>query len=589
MDDSNLLNYPEDVLFQPETSLKDDYFIFSEGVERYFSPAWERMTTEWHTTSFTQKHFTLYRAGIVSDRLKRSILEKKKVLFICDYQLWWSVRQILAKGEIDREHFLPPKWEDRDAALLIENPYQLWSTGLLDDFPFVNLKFFQSLQEGRVDSFDKTKVLNQVLKDVTSGGPTVDAGNRSIRRFITFTRYLKTRMVSHQRVTPPPVLLFESAFSCVGDSFAKELAGRLLEYPFPEVLRLKDIPPIFYRITPEGVILLGQVFDIPDILRTTSYYGSSSSFGKSPWEEETEKGRRRWADLVHPHITRQERAEMGGKDSGMRWAIQEDYALHRLACDRILDLVRRKSDLLKVERSWGTMRDGIHWKATLSAFARGEEAIYVKRKINRRLHYKKLDEYTPVVFLFSTDMKGSNASTVHDSNASLRNIELGNKDFPFERYSRPDMVYSVFLTSNSTENLWDTHIQREQLTSISFLYNRPLMGTERYEALNRRSSRFQCRLTPMEDPDLRDFPLSEMGVAWGIKYAEAVVIVVRYPGWKPSERLVEFAKLRNVEILSVSLSALPPSLAERLQHMYFTSTPMKKHPERERIVTRFLN
>ena len=288
-------------------------------------------------------------------------------------------------------------------------------------------------------------------------------------------------------------------------------------------------------------------------------------------------------------MTRQEMRKMGREMGGIRWAVEEDYRLHEIACSKAKNVVAGEANQIRVQRSWGTLGEGIHWKATLAAMARGEKAMYVKRKIHKRIQAGTFNEYTPMVFLFSEVDEKNGASTIHDSNIAQRHIELGTQDFPFGKFPPPDEVYSVFLTSQKCEGLWGYHVQRESLTSISFLYNRcSLMGPMRHETINKRPKRYQCRITPQQDEELQGFPLSELGVAWAVKYAEQAVIVAAYSGWKPSSRLLVFARKRQVEVVTVPLSILSPEMVKRLRYIYFISTPLKKHPEREKIVKRFL-
>jgi hypothetical protein len=592
LDDANLINYPEGSLFQPDISLKDDYFVFSDGLEGYFSPLWQQMSNVWNQASYVQRWFTSYRASVVVERLRRHLSERAKVLFVCEYQLWWAVQKVLEENS--GEFKSPPalKWRDLDAALVIEDPYQLWAKGLLDDYPLINFKFCKSLQEGRALSFDKVETLNEVLMETISPEVLKETENPSIRLIITFLRYLKTRVVSYQRFTPLPILhLFESARSCLGKEFTRELAKKLLNYPYPKILKIKDIPPFFFKVTSDMAIIAGDLFELPDVFHAAPYFGYSSSaeaFHSSPdFEEE----RRYWADLVHPTITREEKAQMSKEGGGVRWAVSYDYGLHSRACSDIRNIVKRKMDEFKTEKYLGEVYDGIDWKATIYARAAGEqEAIYIRRKLHKNRSHKKIDEYTPIIFIFLDEIDETNrTSTVHDSNITQRLVELQSKDMPSDKYPNPDMVYSIFATSGLMEYLGEYHVQREVLTSIAFLFTGYLMGIERYEAINRRPKRFQCRLTPEEDNELRDFSLSEKGVAWAIKYAEEVVIVVACPGWEPSEKLQGFAKERGVEIATIPLSTLSTGLVGRLRHIHFISTPLKKHPESEKIVRRFLN
>lgn len=242
-----------------------------------------------------------------------------------------------------------------------------------------------------------------------------------------------------------------------------------------------------------------------------------------------------------------------------------------------------------MRRSWGTPGDGIHWKATLSAMARGEDAIYVKHRLRRRPRVGRLDEYTPIIFLFSAHIRSGIFATIHDSNLTQRNMELQIDTHSLQASPPPDAVYSIFYSSSNTHVPLEHHLKRENLTSIAFLFTRESMGVRRYEAINLRPKKLQCRIAPEDDAELKRFSLAELGLAWAIKFANGVVIAVTCADWKPSQSLLRFAKQKSVKIVSFPLSALSPGSISRLRKLHFVSTALKKHPECERIVERFLN
>jgi hypothetical protein len=586
--DDHIIDYPEGYLFQPEMALRDDYFVFSEGLKEYFTQVWDRMNSLWNEISYLQRSYTIYRASIVTRRLKECLARGGRTLFLCEYQLWWAVKKFLEDEESRFKLSSPLRLKEWKGACLVEDPYLLWARGLLDDYPAINYRFFLKLQEGKVQVFDKLKTLNETLANLTSPGKFMEVKNPSIRSLESFTCYLKSRVFPSGRIIPLPTAhLFDAARSCLGREVARELAKRLLRYPAPIIYRPNDLQPTFFTITPDSMVLEGEVFDLPDVLHSSLYWGSPMTSGQFyPSLEEEE--RKYWVEQVNPYITQQETKQMEEKGGAARWAIEADYRFHEVACSCAKKVVGKGVNRIRVERSWGTLGDGIHWKATIMAMAQGEKAIYIKRRISRKGEIKNFNEYTPIVFLFSDGIEGNGTSTIHDSNITQRHMELGDRGISYGSFPKPDMVHSVFLTSQKTENLWGHHVQREGLTSITFLYTRSLMGVKRYEAINRRSERFQCRVEPASDGELKEFPRSELGAAWAIKYAQEAVIVVAYPGWKPSGRLQQFAQKKRVQLITVPLSILSPGMIRRLRQIYFISTPLKRHPEREKIVKRFL-
>jgi hypothetical protein len=114
------------------------------------------------------------------------------------------------------------------------------------------------------------------------------------------------------------------------------------------------------------------------------------------------------------------------------------------------------------------------------------------------------------------------------------------------------------------------------------------MGLYRYQKITERPKIFQCRIEPEHDSEINHFNLSELGVAWAVKYAKEVVLVVAKNGWKPSLSLLTFARGKNIRIIHLSLFSFNPDFLERLRILHFISTPLKKHPDRDKIVTRFI-
>ena len=73
-----------------------------------------------------------------------------------------------------------------------------------------------------------------------------------------------------------------------------------------------------------------------------------------------------------------------------------------------------------------------------------------------------------------------------------------------------------------------------------------------------------------------------------IKYAKKQAIAVAYPGWMPSSDIREYARQQQKQIFTLTLDELPGDLAVRLQHLHFISTHLKRHPQSDGIVSRFI-
>jgi hypothetical protein len=596
LDDSDMLNYPPKSIFNPPIRTGDDYRIFQQGLVGYFKPLWEQIESFWDQASAEQKFFTKIRARNAIVQLSEAVRFRRNSLLVCEYQLWWAIQKVLKERDSSRNQFLF-KWKNAPGVLMSVDPYFAWISGLLDDFPAINLNFWQGLKGEERSPFDKLRVLEDLLEKVIVGDLAEEKNINqeiSVRNLITFQGYLKKLMVSHQRFLPEAGnQLFHAAEVCVGREFHKALAKGLLHYP--DTLNREQINLIVNSVG--NIIIGGSGLELPEYDQWPSFYTGqpfsvSAGIGGLSSEDSETEARKKVVDRIHRKMTQKE-IENFSDDTHqwVRWGIKADYRLHTQACAQARSILEKQRRQYSPKRSWGAMEGGIHRKATLAALARGERGIYVNHQIHNRILRGKEDEFTPVVFLFADKqaIDKSYSYTIFDGNLAQRNINLENNDFPFSLNPKPDYVYSLYYTTRKSEYLIIPHIQRENLTSLSLLYTKSIMGIERYQAITNQERRFQCRITPDSDSEVNSFPKSERAVAWGVKYSHDRTIVVAERGWKASPRLAEFAKKKEVKIQTIPLSTYRPDIINRLKRFYFLSTPLKKHPQREQIVRRFVD
>lgn len=332
----------------------------------------------------------------------------------------------------------------------------------------------------------------------------------------------------------------------MGTQPALEAARRLLSYPAPTARDAGDAVPAYLHLTSDGLREPPRSFELPDALHCAPYYQRATGERLRWFPSEERERRLEWAGWARPFITRQEAKQLSGRRGPVRFAARQDYRLHCKVCAQVRDLVRQ-----------------------------------------RYPDCPPLDEYTPVAFLFRPAAESHGCGVIHDSNPTQRMIEFGNPANS-DPDSPPDQVYSLAYTVRGHEEVYPPLLERELLTSLVLLYTGEEMGPDRYAAITRRPRRFQCRVSPEADLLLAPFSEDDREVAWAVQYASRAVIVVHHEGWRPSSRLAAFAFERDVRLLELPLSVLPEAIVERLQLMHYMSTPLKKHPDSERIVGRFL-
>lgn len=577
IDDSNVINY-HDYLQYPEVELKDDYFVFVDGVEEYFAQPFKQMENLWNNLPDTQRSFLEHRASIVKEYLDGYLRKGKQTLFICEYKLWWIISKFLEMGERDKKTHLFIAWKDLSAAIVYEDPYLLWAMGLLDDFPGVVLQFYSKLKEGYLQSFDKIEAINTLVKAAISQSEK----RPSIREAVVFQRYLRKLLCASLRLTPLLVEhLYDAALSCVGKHFADVMARKFLHYPCPDMDKVLN----YISIQKDTVLLTGEMFNVPELSQRDFLYKDLSEPSlNTPYDKRIDL-----VNKVSPRIDKMELTELN--ETGWNtWAVTEDYKLHEIACAKARNLADKKRSEVIIKRSLGSIGNGIHWRATITSRAKGEDAVYIRTRRHKSGILNRLNAFTPVVFLFSNDTSRNEVQTISDFNITQKLMALGKTGISSDRLPPPDYIYSVLYTCSELESFSGAggHITKRKLSSIAFLYSSRVMGVDRYNDITKRPSRFQCRIHPLSDPDLKYFVPPEIGIAWAIKYAEDAVLVVARDGWKIPKRIETFATVNNVRIIYTPLSNFSYDFIERLGTLYLTSTALKNYRDRDKILRRFI-
>ncbi len=552
VDESSMIDCPAERLLRPDTKVRDDCAALAEGVDAFFGSAWARMDELWRAAETGLRELTIARAAAVARRVQEGLSGGRKVLFVCEYGLWWAVRRVLADpNRTDR--FSPDErdGQDRLGALLLEDPLQLWAAGHFDDYPALNQEFFTRICEGRLDSFDKAAVLEEVIARYCASAGDAPRQGQGLDQLLSLKNGLWVNGQSRVRSLPlPGSELLNLARTFIGSDFANGLAKAILCYPVPTAEQAGASPPEFFKIAPETILPHERGFALPDVFHTRHGHGMRGPEGAWLFPDEERLSRPGWANIARPFITRQEARELKSIPAGIRWAVKLDYLTHAAACALVRGMVRQSDPDART----------------------GDD----------------LDEFTPTVFLFTSDTPENVLhDTVHDSNPAQRYIELQDPSFA-SADSAPDAVYSLFSTYTGAEWILSHHLERERLTSLSLLYSGASMGPERYAAINSHPKRYQCRQPPESDPALNGFSPSELGIAWAVRYARKRVLAVVPPAWQPSAALQEFARRHRKTIKILPLDCLPPEMLRKLKYLHFTSTSLKRHPMGEAIVARYL-
>ncbi len=538
----------------PVPELRDEQIVSKKGPGSYFEPAWLQMDSLWQQETNSSMRSLIAHGEAVATRISDRVSAGRKVLFVCEYRLWWAVQKAheVLPGSRAEGMQSSEGQQTRLCALLLEDPYLLWSAGLFDDYLVVNKRFQESLEAGNAASFDKYGILEDILAGYSRQENPLNWRQNSPDTLAALVRVIQSKTDSDDGKSSSHLRFLENARSCLGTETADLLARLLINYPMPTTADAAQNPPEFFEFAGETIIPCDKWFNLPDVFHVRPYGEPGRSDMEGAYPAVEDPGLVTWLYCVHPVLTRQEAKQLGKRFNDTRWAVELDYKLHTQACSLARQAVSR--------------------------------AEYVD------LEGEDLGTHTPVVFIFCNGSQKPNKLTlVRDNNLTQRKLELeGPERLALANEPSPDFVYSLFATTQELESLFEAHVERELLTSLTILFSGTGMGVERYAEITKQPRRYQCRLKPQEDPSLKGFESSDLGLAWATKYAQQTVIAVAYPGWKPSQFVQNFAHQRRKRILTVPLDVLPQELAGRLSRLHFVSTALKAHPEHERIVARFV-
>ncbi|MEW6600800.1 MAG: hypothetical protein AB1499_07500 [Nitrospirota bacterium] len=582
VDDSHIIHYSPEFMIRQMTRPRDDYFVMTEGLDGYLGHLEPQITDSWNSLADDQRAINECRAGMIGERIRSCLKGGKKTLFVCEYSLWWSVRKTLDAEYSAGNYYFPYKWRDMQAAFVHEDPFYLWKQGALDDYPAVVKRFYDRFQAASLKRFDKLDEINELIKYSLGSAGSASGSRPSLRKTLSFYQYLRNRTAADLRLTPQVVRhLYDSALSFMGKKFAGALMKRCLEYPYMETARIQD----YIEIRQNAVYMGAGKFNIPDYARKYFLHTGSDRYSFESFHDDVENVQ--MFNTVYKILSRDEQALLS-HDRGYSWELKKDFKLIESTCSKARQNISKKDCRQRSSRSWGSMGEGIDWKATINSKSLNEDSVHVMMKIIDRNSRLKLNEFTPVTFLFSEDMKGHSTFNLEEGNAVYLDYAAG--DLSYEEYEKRNGAYVEygFATYSATSYYYRDHIKKYDLSSLTLLYTRAILKEQRYDQLMKRPKRFHCRRRPLDDPDLSAFRLSELGIAWAIKYADGSVMVIAGDRWKPSARLTEFAKKRRIKIDFQPLSGFNPGLIERMKNFYLISSALEKHPARDSIVERLI-
>jgi len=578
IDDPKLLFCPTNSIFSPTCNLKDDQLIFTDGLDVYFKDEWKHLESLWWLGTKIDKNKSVQRANYLVKQLKEINSQNKKVFFVCEFRLWWLIKVILdgkfQVNDIDENH----EWQDLTGAFAIEEPAVLWIKGQLDDYPYVSYKFYENLIKKEQVFSSKLEILDQIFSDYFKDVIESKKQQLSIRQLINFKRYLTQLLLISNRWSPNPIKhLLPAIKSCFKEGTSTNLIKKILSFPYPPLPG--DVKSYsFVEINSSGIMESDDYYDLPDLFNAKPYFPGDLSIS------EIEK-RKYWMNNITNYSIRSHDRGFFNERVDNTWTTSTDKKIQYLTNAFIINSFNKNSMTFRRKISYGSLKNGIDWKSTIREFSGENNRIAVREKKEK----PPLSKYCPVVYIFSRETNNETYGTVHEGNITGKLLSLGFNPTKKQGYPQEDYIYTIFRSISKTEFFLKGHLRIENLSSMAINFTSKYLWFERYKELTKREKKYLCRHYPIDESDFQKLSLQENIIVWGIKYAKDTILILAYPGWKPSKNILEFSSYRNIKILQKPLSILPVEYIKRLKINCYVSNALKKHPQCDEIVDRHKN
>ncbi len=509
IDDGFVEEWPSDAM---EFALPDDCVLPAMGFDGYFREVWQGQLS---------KPDSGYPAARrIAYRLQRLMAAHTRVLFVCDWKRWPFIQAVLRRAQLAecQEDIEAP------AALIFEDPQQLWNCGYMDDFPALNLLLFKHVQAGTVEEFDKQAGLISVLH-----------------------KYGCAPEWPRDRTPQAATGVLEEIDSRCGHETAARLARDLLDCPLPTLIAAAALLPAFGTIKNGRIEESTTSFSLLDPFHAIPYYPFPERHCfYAPAELEQ---RNFWGPGPKPWISRVESKISPGSVQGGRWSIPPNFAHYA----QIAREFRRKVREAELNPPLGT----------------------------------GLDEFTPVVFVLGLESDGD-VRSVEDVNSTARKRQLGLDVEPEQEPKADSIHTLLATRRSVVPLWCSHAVYDDETSIALLYSGPEPPGPERYDMVVRRLRPEQiCRTEPFQDSELCHFPPLEVCSAWAVRWAPAgIVLIAACEGWRPSQELVDLARRKEVRMIIMPLSVIPRNYLTRLRRRVFVSQTLRFHPGGERLRTR---
>jgi hypothetical protein len=509
---------PEPLLCAGDAGLPDDWELSQMSLHSYFDEAWGERGPD----AGARQNNPAF-AGRIACRLQRLMDGRRRILFVCEWKRWRWVGKMLGSAE----PFENPDPLQAPAALIFEDPQQLWNCGFMDDFPALNLRFFRHVQAGITEQFHKRSQLLALLRRHGCAGMKLPSG------------------------TPRAAMgVLERSEALYGHEAVTRLAKSLLDYPMPTLEHATGHLPAFSAIKNDHIEEEpAAAFTLPDSAHVIPYYPLSAAEKESFYAGPELEQRKFWGPDSAPWISRMEAKIPSPSFMDCRWSVPQNFSFYA----RVGKILRQ------------SVRE-----ATLDPPLEG-----------------LLDEFTPVVFILRLE-SDNDVRSVEETNATARRRQLG-LEWDHDEDPKPDVIHTLLATRRAVVPYGPRDACYDDASSIALLYSGPEEpGPDRYAAVARRLQRDQMNRTlPGNDSELRPFPPLQVCAAWAVRWAPAgIVLIAACDRWEPSEDLLKLAEKRSVRMILQPLSVIPRELMTRLRRRVFVSKTVRFHSEGELLMTR---
>lgn len=346
------------------------------------------------------------REFVMAARLKGMLRRYRRVLFTGGLGHWVRIQQLLADASV-RPAFLPEISHDGREIFKRVIVHPLIAIEHMDLFPALAKEYMRSRiplnsyhrhSAASAKALDTLSLFEQELGKAyrtyflgQNGGSERRQKNRELELIRNYENYLSNLCLLSRMEVPNLFQTVGTARELISREFSRALTESFMEFPWASPEDHPDCSVLVPERHSKSGCYRGVLLDRSKGKETPLFWDSAPSTAQPgerylPYE---------WKDLEELRLCL---GFVGTRHTWLPW----DRLVTAL-CALAMELAMAERRVERVQEFSGSLRGGIHMRSTLRSFAKGQERIYVRDSIKKRVPRRGTVDGFPVVWLIDLE------------------------------------------------------------------------------------------------------------------------------------------------------------------------------------------